>query len=102
VIPELNIFKLATGIYEAHVRADNVAIVDPSIHNSVEDAIAQIGNDIPESIATYLMIYFAGVTVGTTSVERMKKEPQQIANELVELAKAVEFDRHQRERCLKV
>ena len=89
-----------TGIYEAHVRADSVAIAEPSIHNSIAEAIAEIGNDVPENIATYLVIYFAGETIGTTSVDRMKKEPERIAGELVKLAKEVEFDRHQKARAL--
>lgn len=90
--------KINTGIYEAHVRADSVAIAEPSIHNS----IAEVGNDIPQNIATYLVIYFAGVTVGTTSVNRMKKESALIADELVKLAKEVELDRCQRVRALSV
>jgi hypothetical protein len=100
LIPELNIVKLTTGIYEAHVRVDSVAITDPSIHNSIAEAIAEIGSDIPENIATYLVIYFAGVTIGTTSVDRMQKESELIADELVKLAKEVEFNRHQRVRAL--
>jgi hypothetical protein len=100
LIPELNIVKLTTGIYEAHIQVDSVAIAEPSIHNSIAEAIAEIGNDIPENIATYLVIYFAGVTIGTTSIDRMKKEPERIAEELVNLTKEVEFDRHQRVRAL--
>lgn len=46
------------------------------------------------------MIYFAGVTIGTTSVERMKKESERVVDELVNLAKEVEFDRHQRIRAI--
>jgi hypothetical protein len=98
LIPDLNIVKLATGIYEAHVCIDNVAIVEPSTYDSIAQAIAEVGNDIPQNIATHLVIYFAGVTIGTTSVERMKIESKQIAEELVSLAKQVEFDRHQRLR----
>lgn len=99
MIPELNIVKLVTGVYEAYVQINKIDLVKPSIHSSISEAVAEIGNNIPENIATFMVIYFAGVTSGTTSVYRMKNEPEEIAAELVALAKAVEFDWHQRERA---
>lgn len=85
MIIELNINRLEQGVYEVQcVLQDEL-----TRHNSISDALAYYGEDIPEELSQHVEIHYGGVSSGTTSIGRLRAEPQLIAQELVSLVAEV-------------
>lgn len=82
----LNIGKFATGNYEVQCEGHAGS---PTRHESISAALAHYGDDIPPDFARFVEVRYHGVSLGTTAVTRLAKEPELMATELVALVAAV-------------
>lgn len=82
----LNIGKFSTGNYEVHCEG---CTGSPTRHDSISAALAHYGEDIPPDFARFVEVRYHGVSLGTTAVTRLAKEPELMASELVVLAATV-------------
>lgn len=85
MILKLEIDKTGHGAYEAHCTGQN----SPTIHNSITDVLRHYGEDIPPEFARFVEVRYYEVSVGTIEITRLSKEPELLAQELVDLASAV-------------
>lgn len=85
MILKLELEKLESGTYEARCTGQ----VTPTFHDSIAAALRHYGEDIPPEFARFVEVRYHEVSLGTTRVSRLTKEPELMANELVALLAAV-------------
>ena len=91
LIPLMHISRVKTSLYEIHVEIAGQPLWESDMYQSISDAVAGTGSDIPEDLACFAEISYEGVSIGTTSTARMKSEPEVIAKELLSRYAAVQY-----------
>lgn len=86
MIVKLDIGKISTGVYEVHCEGYSGS---PTCHDSISAALAHYGGDIPPDFARFVEVRYHDVSLGTTAVARLAKEPELMARELTSLMLAV-------------
>ena len=85
MILKLDIEKIESGFYECRCTGQ----VTPTVHDSIAAALRHYGEDIPPEFAQFVEVRYHEVSLGTTPVSRLTKEPELMADELVALSAAV-------------
>lgn len=95
----LSIVKIEPMFYEVHYEYGGVEVRETSQHESIWEALAYSGKDIPDSFLPFVEVHYGGVSSGTTPISRLRDEPQKVANEIVamvaQVAAAHEQQQHQ-------
>lgn len=89
MVPTLNIDKFTAGLYRATVEEGGQPLTDEMMFPRIADAIAHFGTDIPDNLAAFVEVRYAGLCIGTISTARMTTEAELIASELAGLSFAV-------------
>lgn len=98
MVPELYIDKAQRGWYEATLTAGGVEITtSPTMHESISAAIKDFGETFPSEFSEFLELRYFDVSIGMHTLARMRAEPEQLAQQLVDLAAAVWRDAEERE-----
>ena len=84
MILQLEIDKIDPGRYEAHCDSHKT-----TCHESISAVLKHYGEDIPPDFCQFVEVRYGGVSLGTTAVTRMAKEPEVMARELTGLLAAV-------------
>src|SRR5512133_2162507 len=93
-ILDIEIVRLAHGIYEVHC-ADQK---ESTVHSSISEAIHYYGNSIPRSYSQFANLNYSGVSLGTRYIPHFDRDAELLAAELVELVADVHRSVEEMER----
>lgn len=85
----LDIEKVTYSVYEVRYSHGGVEVTAPTRHESIGEALAFCGENIPAEISQYVEVHYGGVNSGTTAVARLCNEFQLLAVELVSMVAEV-------------
>ena len=91
LIPLMHISRVKTSLYEVHVEIAGQPLWESDMYQSISDAVAGTGSDIPENLARFAEISYEGVSIGTVSTARMQTEPEIITKELLNRYSTVRY-----------
>jgi hypothetical protein len=86
MILQLDIEKLERGLYEARCEHHAPAT---TVHDSISAVLKYYGEDIPDNFCRFVEVRYGGVSLGTTAVTALAKEPEVLAGQLTSLLAAV-------------
>jgi hypothetical protein len=88
----LEIDKLKSGLYRAAVTVNRSALTEPSINNSIQQAIREEALSMPYEMGRFFEVRYGGMLSGTYLLSEVPEKASAIADRLVEFM--AELHRH--------